>query len=349
MKTRITELLGIKYPIILSGMNWATRPKLVAAVSNAGGLGILGAAAYTKDGLREAIEEIKSQTDKPFGVNLTLFFPGVSDLVEVVLKAKVPVINYALGRATEIIKAVHGYGGKVIATIALVRHASYAEKDGADAILVTGYEAAAHGAEVGGLVLIPAVAGMVKVPIIATGGFYNGRGLAAALTLGAEGIAMGTRFALTQESTAHERYKQDCLKATVEDTVYDERFDGVACRVLKNKGAEAVLKRRLPLVRGVASALRMKRELKLSTWDTIQAGLSMAKAQEITMSKLPLLAVGLSQFARGIEEGDEDTGLMLAGQDCGMIKDIPTCAEVIKQIVAEAETVLKATVAKFNK
>jgi len=348
MKTRVTELLGIKHPIILSGMNWATRPKLVAAVSNAGGLGVLGAAAYTKDGLREAIEEIKSLTDKPFGVNLTLFFPGVSDLVEVVLKAKVPVINYALGRATEIIKAVHGYGGKVIATIALVRHASYAEKDGADTIIVTGYEAAAHGAEVGGLVLIPTVASQVKIPIIATGGFCNGKGLAAALVLGADGIAMGTRFALTQESMAHERYKQVCLKATVEDTVYDERFDGVACRVVKNQGAEAVLKRRLPVFEGVAGALRMKRELKLSMWDALRAGLSMAKAQEITMSRLPLLAVGLSQFARGTEEGDEETGLMLAGQDCGMINDIPACAEVIERIVAEAEEALQAATAKFH-
>lgn len=348
MKTRVTELLGIKHPIVLSGMNWATRPKLVAAVSNAGGLGILGAAAYTKDGLREAIKEIKSLTDKPFGVNLTLFFPGVSDLVEVVLEAKVPVINYALGRATEIIKAVHGYGGKVIATIALVRHAAYAEKDGADTIIVTGYEAAAHGAEVGGLVLIPAVASQVKVPIIATGGFYNGKGLAAALVLGAEGIAMGTRFALTRESAVHERYKQICLKASVEDTVYDERFDGVACRVIKTKGAEAVLKKRLPVLEGVAGAMRMKRELKLSTWDAMRAGLSMAKAQEITMSKLPLLVVGLSQFARGTEEGDEETGLMLAGQDCGMIKDIPTCAEVIERIVAEAEEALKTATAKFR-
>lgn len=348
MKTRVTELLGIKHPIILSGMNWATKPKLVAAVSNAGGLGILGAAAYTKGGLKEAIEEIKSLTDKPFGVNLTLFFHGVSDLIETVLEAKVPVINYALGRATEIIKASHDYGGKVIATIALVRHAVYAERDGADIINVTGYEAAAHGAEVGGLVLIPAMATQVKVPIIASGGFCDGRGLAAALVLGAEGIAMGTRFALTQESIAHERYKQACIKATVEDTIYDERFDGVLCRVLKNKGAEAVLKRRLPLLKGASSALRMKRELKLSSWDALRAGLSMAKAQEITMQKLPVLAVGLSQMARGTEEGDEDTGLMLAGQDCGMINDIPTCAEVIERTVAEAEKVLQATTKKFN-
>ena len=262
LKTRFTEMLGIKHPVMLAGMNWITTPKLVAAVCNAGGLGILATAAYTPQETRKKIREIKKLTKKPFGINQILIGPGAKENIDVAIEEKVPIINYSLGKPW-FVDQVHAYGGKVMGTIAIARHAVRAAQLGCDMLAVTGHEAAAHGAEVGGLVLIPAVASQVKVPIIATGGFCNGKGLAAALVLGAEGIAMGTRFALTQESTAHERYKQVCLKATVEDTVYDERFDGVACRVVKTKGAKAVLKRRLPVLEGVAGALRMKRELKL--------------------------------------------------------------------------------------
>lgn len=348
MKTRITELFGIKYPILLAGMNWGTKPKLVAATSNAGGLGMLGAAAYSMEGLKEAIAEIRSLTDKPFAVNLTLALPGAKGLVETVLAAKVPVINYALGRATEIIKATHAYGGKIIATIALVKHAQYSEKDGADAIIVTGYEAAAHSGNVGGLVLIPAVARKVKIPVIAAGGFTDGRGLVAALALGAEGISMGTRFAVTKESTAHEVYKQKCIEATEEDTVISDRFDGVNCRVLATKRAEALVRRRFPIVESINSMIRFRQELNLPLWEVIRGGLRTARAEGVSVTDLPIMSAGLSEIKKAIEYGDAQGGLFLAGQSIGGIKDLPTVQELMDRIVAEAEEAVAAVSQKIR-
>lgn len=340
MKTRITELLGIKYPIILAGMSYVTTPELAAAVSNAGGLGILGGSPYTAEGLEAAIKEVRSLTDKPFGVNITLLIPGAADLVDTILEAKVPVVNYALGKATEIIKAVHQYGGKVIATVALERHAKRSEQDGADAIIVTGYEAAAHAGNVSSLVLLPTIANQVKVPIIGAGGFCDGRTLAAALILGADGISMGTRFALTKECILHQNYKQLLLRAGVEDTIFSDRFDGLLSRALKTKKTESVVQRRLPLIESLSNALRLKRELKLSLWELVRGVFRMGKTQKLGLSGLALIPVGMVEFRRAIISGDED-GIMLAGQDCGRIDDIPTCAELIERIVAEAEEVLK--------
>ncbi|MFC2002530.1 NAD(P)H-dependent flavin oxidoreductase [Chloroflexota bacterium] len=348
MKTRITELFGIKYPIILAGMNWATTPKLVAAVSNAGGLGMLGAAAYSKEGLKEAIAEIRSLTDKPFAANLTLLLPGAKGLIQTVLEAKVPIVNLALGRITEVVTATREYGGKVLATVAMLRHALYYERDGADALVVTGYEAAAHSGNVGGLALIPAIASKVKIPIVAAGGFSDGRGLAAALDLGADAISLGTRFALTTESAAHGIFKRKCLEATEEDTILSDRFDGVNCRVLKTKRAEDVARRRLPLVDAISSAMRFKKDLNLSLWEVIKGGIRTARGEGGHLTDLPILSAGLAEMERAIEEGDEEHGLFLAGQACGGINDILSCQELIERIVAEAEEVAEATRRKFH-
>ncbi len=348
IKTKITEMLGIEHPIIMAGMNWATTPRIVAAVSNAGGLGILGAAAFTKESIKETIAEIRSQTDKPFGVNLTLALPGAKDLVQVVLEQKVPVINVALGRVADIIKAVHGYGGKVLATVAMAKHAVYYEKDGADAIIATGYEAGAHSGNAGGLVLIPSIVSKVKVPVIAAGGFTSGKGLVAALALGAGAISMGTRFAITQESDASDGYKEGCLKATEEDTILSDRFDGINCRVVKTKRADVLLKRRFAMVEAVSSAFRFKRELDLSWGEIIKGGLSMSKAQGRSITEMPILAAGLSEMQRGYSTGDGTRGLFLAGQSCGGINDIPTCKEVIDKVMAEAEEAMAELGKKFK-
>jgi len=217
MKTRMTELFGIEHPIMLSGMNWLTTPKLAAAVSNAGGLGVLAGSHYDKDGIREAIRELRELTDKPFGINLVLGV-GARELISVVIEEKVPVLNYALGRPPEIapvIEAVHGYGGKVIGTIAFVRHALRSEQLGSDAVIITGYEAASHSGNVGALVLVPSISSAVKVPCIGAGGYTDGKGLVAALALGAEGIAMGTRLAATQEAEVADAIREVWLKATI--------------------------------------------------------------------------------------------------------------------------------------
>ena len=345
MKTRITELFGIKHPIILSGMAYISLPKLVAAVSNAGGLGILASQAYNPDELREAINETRALTDKPFAVNITLTNPAARDHAKVAIEQKVPIINYALGRAVEMINAVHDYGGKIIATVAIEKHALRSEQDGADAIIITGHEAAAHGGNVTSLVLIPRISSQVKLPTIGAGGFCDGKGLATALVLGAEGISMGTRFAVTKESPLHEYFQQKIIKATVEDTIYSDRFDGLPGRALKTKAAEAWVKRRLPIIQGVTDTLRFKRELQLSTPELIRGILRMKKAEQASFTNLARRPVGLAALKRAATYGDED-GIMFSGQNSGRIDDVPSCSELIERIVAEADEVLKKARAK---
>ena len=340
METRMTKLFDIQYPIMLSGMNYITNPCLVAAVSNAGGLGILAGAAYTKDQLRNAIKEIRELTDKPFGVNVTLYLPGAKDVVEVILEEKPPVINYALGKAADIIKAVHGWGGKVIGTVATSKHALRAVADGVDALAVTGHEAAAHGGEVGSVVIIPAIASRVNVPIIAVGGFYSGRGLVAALALGAEGIAMGTRFAMTKESPVHEYYKQLMSKATEEDTFISDKWDGLPARIFKTPAALEMVKKRWVGLDALTGTLRMKRELNLSWGELIAGTLRMKKVEQLNLGKMISIPVGFSMLKRAIFAGDKD-GVMLAGQNIGLIDNVLTCKEVIDQIMAEADVIGK--------
>jgi len=339
MKTRITELFGIKHPIILAGMSYISTPAMVAAVSNAGGLGILAAGDLSSEKLRAAINETRALTSKPFGVNVSFILPGAVDRAKVVLEEQVPVLNYALGRVSDLIKAVHGYGGKIIATVAVEKHALRAEQDGSDALIVTGHEAAAHGGNITSLVLIPRITGLAKVPVIAAGGFCDGKGLAAALVLGAEAISMGTRFATTKESPVHDYYKQATIKATVEDTIFSDRFDGMPGRVLKTKAAEEWVKKRVSLAQSIRDSLIFKRELKLSNWELIKGILNLKKAEKASFLNLARLPVGMSTLRRAVENGDED-GIYMCGQNVGSIEDIPTCAELIERIVAEAESIL---------
>lgn len=346
MKTRMTELFGIKYPIMLAGMNWLTTPKLVAAVSNAGALGVLAGAQYNPDSLRKAIQEIRKLTDKPFGVNLTLGI-GSGPLAKVVLEEKVPVVNYSLGRPPEIqplIQGVHSYGGKVIGTIALVRHAQRSEQLGADSLIITGYEAASHSGNVGALVLVPQVVEAVKVPCIGAGGYADGKGLAAALALGAEGISMGTRLAATKEAEVSDAIKETWVKSTEEDTVIDPTFDGINCRVLRNKKAEEMLnKKSFPLFDAWSAGMLMKRELKMSYGQLFKTANNLRKSRGGGMKGLASamrFAVGGRLFRIATVDGDPINGILMMGQTVGRIHDVPTVQEVIDRTVAEAKQIL---------
>ena len=348
MKTRMTELFGIKYPIMLAGMNWLTTPRLVAAVSNAGGLGVLAGNHQTPDELREAIKEIRSLTDKPFGVNLTLGV-GSAQRAPIVIEEKVPVLNYALGRPPEIaplIEAVHGYGGKVIGTIALLRHALRSEQLGADALIITGYEAASHSGNVGALVLVPTISEAVKVPCIGAGGYADGRGLAAALALGAEGISMGSRLAATQDAEVVDAVKETWVNASEEDTVIDPAFDGINCRVLRNKAAEDLLeKKAFPLFDAISAGLHMKRVLKISWGELFRTANNMRKMPsgigggQRGLGSSMRFAVGSRLFRVALE--DPVNGILMMGQTAGRIKDVPTVAELIERTVKEAEEILQ--------
>jgi len=235
-------------------------------------------------------------------------------------------------------------------TVALVRHAVRAEQLGCDVISVTGHEAAAHGADATSLVLIPMVASAVKVPILAAGGFYDGRGLAAALVLGADAVSLGTRFIMTKESNIHEHYKELILKATEQDTLYSDRFDGMPGRVLKTAGAEDMMTRKgFPLIGGLAGVLHVKRMLQLSWWDIINAALTKKKTEYGSSGPRGIfqqlrLAGGSVGQEKAIYDGDEKLGFMFAGQNIGGIADVPSVSEVIERIVAEAEQVLAAAV-----
>jgi len=337
MKTRMTELLGIKHPIMLAGMAFVSLPKLVAAVSNAGGIGMLNSVAYTPDQIKDVIRQVKSLTDKPFGVNATLIFPNAKENLEVALEEKVPIINFALGKGDWIIKAVHTYGGKVLATVAIEKHARRAEMDGVDALVVTGHEAAAHGAEVGTLVLIPSIARQSKLPIIAAGGFCDGRGLAAALVLGAEGISMGTRFMLTQECDMHQKAKEISLKATMEDTICSEKIDGLPGRWLKNPAAMKMAGGRPSLLQGLSSALQIKRMIDVPFFKLFLGGLRQRGVQDLARQALSLKGLQVA-----IDNGDLETGVLPMSQAIGLMKDIPTCKEVIEGTVSEAQELVEA-------
>ncbi len=363
MKTKITELFGIQYPIILPGMSWISTPGLVAAVSNAGGIGYLATGPLSPEKTRQAIREIRSLTDKPFGVGATLLMPGAYQNALVAIEEKVPVLNISLGKGAELIKKVHAYGGKVISTVTTVEHALAAEKSGADALQVTGHEAAAHGSQIPTMVLVPAVADTVRIPVVAIGGIADGRGMAAALALGADGVGMGTRLSITQESPVHELAKKKQLQCGIEDTIYSNRFDALYCRVLKTPAAERAVRKGRNLPRGLLASFDIAKSLdlgwvKLAT--SILSGSSREKSKDSSekttvpapekkkksaLSKMlegPKTALNLAHMAqayvaikKATEEGDLENGVYLSGQVQGIIHDIPTVAEVIHRTVEQ--------------
>jgi len=341
MKTRLTEMVGIKYPIVLSGMSWISVPKMVAAVSNAGGLGILATGPLNSSQTREAIREIRKLTDKPFGANASLMFPGAVENAKVLLQEKVPVINFALGKGDWIVKEAHKYGGKVFATVVNLKHAKRAQDFGTDAVIATGQEAAAHGEDVTSLVLIPHLAENLKIPVIAAGGFADGRGIAAALALGAEGVAMGTRLMTTKESPLHENSKKLTQEKDVYDTLFSKRFDGILCRVMKTDRAKNVMKKGLNWPAAFFNSQEIAKQLNVPYFKlflgVLASGYKSAK-------QMAYMANAHKAFKAATEDGDFRIGLLPVGQVQGLIHDVPTVAELFERIMIEA----KAAQAKVN-
>jgi len=332
MKTRITELLAIEHPLILPGMSWISTPQLVAAVSNAGGLGILASGPLTADETRNAIREIRQLTDKPFGIGVTLLMPGAKENAEVALDEQVPVINFSLGKGDWLVKRAHEYGGKVIATVVTEKHALSAQAIGADALLVTGHEAAAHGGDVTSLVLVPAIAAKVDIPLIATGGFADGRGLLAALALGAEAIAMGSRFATTQDSPLNETTKQAVVSKTEQDTIYSKNFDGIPARVMKTPRSVKETRRPMNFILACIEATKAARMVKQPIWKVLLGMLAM-------MDKVKLLAyfgASVPRLKAATIDGDLDKGVQFVGQTQGLIDDLPTVQQVVDRVLQQA-------------
>jgi enoyl-[acyl-carrier protein] reductase II len=339
MKTRITESLGIKYPILLSGMSWISVPEMVAAVSNAGGLGILATGPLDAQQTKTAIKKIKSLTNKPFGINASLLFPGASDNAKVALEENVPVINFALGKGDWIVKEAHKYGGKVLATVVNHRHAKRAQDYGVDGVIVTGHEAAAHGGDVTTFVLIPTIASAVQIPVIAAGGIADGRGLAAALALGAEGVAMGTRLMSTKESPLHDNFKKLSVEKDVYDTLYSTRFDGLGCRVLDTPAAHDAIRNGLnikKMIEAIPNSAAIAKQLHLPY---IKLFIGVLASGMKNAMQLAFMANAFKAIRVATEDGDIKDGVLPVGQDTGLIKDVPSVAELMDRMVKEAEEV----------
>jgi len=342
MKTRITELLGIEHPVIQAGMNYCAYPPLVAAVSNAGGLGILGAGSMTADELRQNIRTVKGMTDRPFGVNLLATSPILDELIEVMIEEKISVASYGRGDPKMIVERTRPHGILNVPTVGAVRHALSVERYGADAIIIQGMEGGGHTSYISTLVLLPQVANSVKIPVIAAGGFCDGRGLVAALALGAEGVSMGTRFALTQESTIPDSIKQFYLSSGGDDAVITARVTGTRCRGLENKLVRMTESNRrgFSLKEGISSLLELRRAFDVPLWQVLLSGLRMKKAYEIPMGQLGNAAAGNQRIKKALVDGDSEWGFMPCGQVSARIDDIPSCRELIERIVSEADDII---------
>lgn len=337
LSTRLTELLGIDHPVVLPGMSWISKAELVAAVSEAGGLGILATGPLQPDETREAIAQVRKRTSRPFGVGITLMMPGALPNAQVALEEQVPVVNFQLGKGEWLVKGVHSYGGKAIATVISEKHARSAEAVGVDALLVTGYEAAAHGSDVSSLVLLPALARAVNVPLIAAGGFANGAGLLAALSLGASGIAMGTRFAATQQSALHPDAKQAITEKTQDETIRSKNFDGMMARVMKTPTSLRLTRRPMSFPETAVRAIRSARKLGMPVRQVLRALVTQLDRVRL----LSYFGAALDKVEIATIRGDVENGVQFIGQAQGLVHDVPNAGDLVRRVVAEAEELLE--------
>jgi NAD(P)H-dependent flavin oxidoreductase YrpB (nitropropane dioxygenase family) len=347
LRTPLTDLVGVEHPVVQTGMGWVAGARLVAATANAGGLGILASATMTLDELATAIGKVKAATDKPFGVNMRADAADAGDRVELMIREGVKVASFALAPKQELIARLKEAGAVVIPSIGAAKHARKVAAWGADAMIVQGGEGGGHTGPVATTLLLPSVLDAVKdtgIPVIAAGGFFDGRGLAAALSYGAAGVAMGTRFLLTSDSTVPEDVKRRYLEAALDGTVVTTRVDGMPHRVLRTELVEK-LESGSP-VRGFTAAVRNAakfKQMSQMTWRSmITDGLAMRHGKELTWSQVLMAANTPMLLKAGLVEGNTGAGVLASGQVAGILEDLPSCAELIESIVTEAIEHLKA-------
>ena len=315
MKTRITDLLGVEYPVLQGGMAWVAESTLAAAVSNAGGVGLIAGGSAPAEVIREEIRKAKALTDKPFGVNIMLMSPNADDLAKIVVEEGVKIVTTGAGNPGKYMEAWKAAGVKVIPVVPSVALARRMERAGADAVIAEGCESGGHIGQTTTMCLVPQVVDAVSIPVIAAGGIADGRGLAAALMLGAEGIQMGTVFLASEECQIHPNYKELVLGAKDTDSAVTGQICGVASvRQIKNRYTKKVVER--------------ERE-----------GASFDEIESMTIGSL----------RRAVKDGDKETGSFMAGQIAGMIKEIRPCAKIITDIFGEAEQLLRAKAAEYTK
>jgi NAD(P)H-dependent flavin oxidoreductase YrpB (nitropropane dioxygenase family) len=342
IRTRLTELTGIRYPIVQTGMGYVAGARLAAATSAAGGLGIIGSATMTLDALRTAVAEVKDRTDAPFGVNLRADAPDAAERVELMIAEGVRVASFALAPRQEMIKRLKGAGVIVIPSVGARRHAEKVAQWGADAVVVQGGEGGGHTGPIPTSLLLPQVVSAVDIPVVAAGGFFDGRGLVAALAYGAEGIAMGTRFLLTSDSPVADAVKQVYLGKTLTDTVVTTRVDGVPHRVLRTPLIDGLERsgQLAGLLRSARNAAGFRNLSGLSWPQLIRQGREMRSGTGLSWSQVLMAANTPMLLKAAMVDGRPDLGVMAAGQVVGLIEDVPSCAELIERIMAEASACL---------
>jgi NAD(P)H-dependent flavin oxidoreductase YrpB (nitropropane dioxygenase family) len=344
METALTKLTGVRHPVVQTGMGWVAGPRLVSASANAGALGILASATMTADQLRQAVREVKSRTDAPFGVNLRADAGDAGDRVRIIIDEGVRVASFALAPSRELIAELKDAGVIVIPSVGARRHAEKVAAWGADAVIVQGGEGGGHTGDVATTVLLPQVVDAVDIPVIAAGGFHDGRGLVAALAYGAAGIAMGTRFLLTSDSTVPDAVKARYLAASVKDVTVTTAVDGLPHRMLRTDLVDSLERagRTRALVQAVRRAAGFKRISGLSWSQMIRDGLAMKHGRELSWSQVLLAANTPMLLKASMVEGRTDLGVMASGQVAGLIEDLPSCAELVARVMSEARHVLGA-------
>ncbi|MEU3270240.1 nitronate monooxygenase [Saccharomonospora sp. NPDC006951] len=343
MRTRACELFGVRYPIVQTGMGYVSDAGLTAATAEAGGLGILSAGLLGFDELATAIEQVRSATDKPFGVNIRADQPDVERRIDLLISTGVKVASFALAPRQNLIAKCKDAGLAVVPSIGARRHAEKVAAWGADAVIVQGGEGGGHTGGVPTSLLLPQVVDAVDIPVIGAGGFFDGRGLVAALAYGAEGIAMGTRFLLTTDSPVARRVKDVYLAKTVNDTVLTTEVDGIPQRVLRAGTVEKLENSSAPgrLVRALRNAIAF-RKLSGTSWpDLVREGLAMRRSGELSLSQVVMAANAPMLYRSALLEGSVDVGVMATGQVVGLIDDLPSCAELIDRIMTQASEVLR--------
>jgi NAD(P)H-dependent flavin oxidoreductase YrpB (nitropropane dioxygenase family) len=343
LHTRICEMFGIEYPIIQTGMGWVSGASLTSATSQAGGLGILAAATMTFRELEDTIAKLKDRTDKPFGVNMRADQSDVMKRVELLVREKIKVASFAQAPGERVIKTLKDAGVLTMPTIGARRHAEKVQAWGVDAVIAQGQEGGGHTGQIPTSILIPDVSAAVDIPVVGAGGFRDGRGLVSALALGGDGIAMGTRFLLTQESQVPDHVKQVYLETKANGTVVTTAVDGHPQRVIRTFLIDQ-LEKANPLTRFPRAALNALSLMKVtgtSLPELLEEGMAMKQNQELTWAQLAMAANAPMLTKASMVDGRVEAGILPTGQITGVIDEIPTVAELLQRIIAEAEATLE--------
>jgi NAD(P)H-dependent flavin oxidoreductase YrpB (nitropropane dioxygenase family) len=343
LHTSFCRLVGVEHPIVQTGMGWVSGVRLTSATSAAGGLGVLAAATMTFRELEAAVDEMRQCTEHPFGVNLRADQADIHERIDLLTRQSVPIVSFANTPGERLVKRLKDAGSLVMPTVGAVRHAEKCVQWGADILIAQGHEGGGHTGPVPTTLLLPAVAGAVDVPVVAAGGLYDGRGLVAALAYGAAGVAMGTRFLLTEESTVPQAVKQVYLDTPVTGTVVTDAIDGYPQRVIRTTAVDRMVRasRLTALPTALMNAWRFRNLTKTSLRELLREGRALRRSQELTWSQMAMAANAPMLTRAALVEGRMDSGILPTGQVLGNIDGLPTVKRVIDGIVGEAGEVLE--------